>query len=119
MLHSFTHAPALVMLAVAQRDTSLPSFCHLHTQKLATEDNVPCKRLSCASTVMSLKICETSEGPVVVVGCLESIQVVLGAHLPARALGVSCRASLLLLFFPPTCVHLLSLPALSCFPPFL
>lgn len=34
-----------------------------------------CKLLQCNSTVMSVKICETSEGPVLVVGCIETVQV--------------------------------------------
>jgi hypothetical protein len=38
-------------------------------------ESLACKLLQCKSTVMSVKICETTDGPVVVVGCMESVQI--------------------------------------------
>ena len=38
-------------------------------------DSLACKLLQCKSTVMSVKICETTDSPVVVVGCMESVQI--------------------------------------------
>jgi WD40 repeat protein len=80
--HSGGHvSPSMVCNCLSMSaDGRYAAYAHLSDIVLidlsqAGDEAVSCRLLNCGAVVMSVTVCETTEGPVVVVGSVESVQV--------------------------------------------